>query len=53
LRTLKTGGLLNEKYPGGLEELKKLLAQEGHMVIQRGKKCFVKDYLKAVISFDQ
>ena len=48
-RTLKTGGFLNEKYPGGLEVQKQLLEQEGHIVIKRGKKYFVKDYLKAVI----
>ena len=48
-RTLKTGGFLNEKYPGGLEAQKQLLEQEGHVVIPRGKRYFVKDYLKAVI----
>jgi hypothetical protein len=49
-RTLKTGGLLNEKYPGGLEMQKRLLELEGHKIIQRGKKYFVKDYLKSIIS---
>src|SRR5208283_862625 len=44
-RTLKTGGFLNEKYPGGLEVQKQLLEQEGHVVVKRGKKYFVKDYL--------
>jgi len=48
-RTLKAGGLLNEKYPGGLEVQKQLLEKEGHVVIKRGKKYFVKDYHKAVI----
>lgn len=48
-RTLKAGGLLNEKYPGGLEAQKALLEQEGHTVIQRGKRYFVKDYLKALV----
>jgi len=52
-RTLKTGGLLNEKYPGGLEVQKLLLEQEGHVVIKRGKKYFIKDYLAAVIPLDQ
>jgi alkylated DNA nucleotide flippase Atl1 len=52
-RTLKTGGFLNEKYPGGLEAQKQLLEQEGHVVIKRGKKYLVKDYLKAVIPLDQ
>ncbi len=36
-RTLKTGGLLNEKYPGGIENLKNKLQSEGHKVIQKGK----------------
>jgi alkylated DNA nucleotide flippase Atl1 len=52
-RTLKTGGLINEKYPGGFEAQKLLLEQEGHMVVKRGKKYFVKDYLKSVIQLDQ
>ena len=52
-RTLKTGGFLNEKYPGGLETQKQLLEQEGHVVIKKGKKYFVKDYLNAVIPLDQ
>jgi len=52
-RTIKTGGFLNEKYPGGLEAQKLLLEQEGHVVIRRGKKYSVKDYLKAVILLDQ
>lgn len=51
-RTLKTGGLLNEKYPGGLEVQKRLLEEEGHVVIKRGKRYFVKDYLQAMILLD-
>jgi hypothetical protein len=43
-RTLKTGGELNPKYPGGVPALKKLLAAEGHKVIRRGKKHIVRDY---------
>jgi hypothetical protein len=34
-RTLKTGGYLNEKYPGGIEVQKKLLEREGHKVIKK------------------
>jgi alkylated DNA nucleotide flippase Atl1 len=48
-RTLKTGGFLNEKYPGGVESQKQLLEQEGHTIIKKGKKYLVKDYLKAII----
>jgi alkylated DNA nucleotide flippase Atl1 len=47
-RTLKTGGLLNEKYPGGVEAQKKKLEAEGHTVVQTGKNFFVKDYEQAL-----
>src|SRR6185295_9419953 len=35
-RTLKSGGELNVKYPGGAKQLKKLLEAEGHRVVQKG-----------------
>jgi hypothetical protein len=47
-RTLKAGGELNPKYPGGVEGLKKLLEAEGHKVIQKGKKHVVADYKKSL-----
>src|SRR5881397_2239404 len=37
-RTLKSEGELNAKYPGGAPSLKKLLAAEGHRVVQKGKR---------------
>jgi len=43
-RTLKTGGEINPKYPGGVEAQKFLLEKEGHRVVQRGKKYVVVDY---------
>ncbi|HRU41646.1 MAG TPA: methylated DNA-protein cysteine methyltransferase, partial [Candidatus Diapherotrites archaeon] len=43
-RTLKKGGELNEKYPGGVELQKALLETEGHTVVARGKRYFVKDF---------
>src|SRR6266849_1782058 len=43
-RTLKSGGELNPKYPGGLAGLKKLLEAEGHTVVTRGKRCFVAEF---------
>ena len=43
-RTLKTGGELNEKYPGGIDGQKLLLEMEGHTVVQKGKRYFVADY---------
>jgi len=43
-RTLKAGGEVNEKYPGGVEAQKKLLEKEGHKVIQKGRKYVVADF---------
>lgn len=43
-RTLKAKGELNPKYPGGIKNLKARLREEGHTVIQKGKRYFVKDY---------
>ena len=48
-RTLKTGGVINPKYPGGVERQKKLLEKEGHKVVQKGKKHVVADYEKSLI----
>jgi hypothetical protein len=38
---LKSGGVLNAKYPGGIEKQKKLLESEGHKVIQKKGKAVV------------
>ena len=43
-RTLKTGGELNPKYPGGIAALKKLLAAEGHKVIKKASNFLVPDF---------
>ncbi|MBP7223129.1 MAG: MGMT family protein [Sedimentibacter sp.] len=48
-RTLKAGGEINEKYPGGVEAQRKLLEEEGHKVIQKGKKYLVVDYEKYLV----
>jgi hypothetical protein len=48
-RTLKTGGVLNEKYPGGFEGQKLRLEREGHTVIKKGKKYAVLNYEKSLI----
>jgi len=49
-RTLKADGYLNPKYPGGQEAHKKLLEQEGHQVVQKGKKYLVQDFQKYLTS---
>lgn len=54
-RTLKANGELNPKYPGGIEEQKRLLEAEGHTVLQKGRtniKYFVKDYEKALFNME-
>ncbi len=49
-RTLKEGGLLNEKYPGGIQQQMERLEAEGHTVIPKGKKNFkVLDYEKKLV----
>lgn len=45
-RTLKSGGVLNPKYPGGIDEQKRLLEAEGHTVVQKGKRHVVVDFEK-------
>jgi alkylated DNA nucleotide flippase Atl1 len=40
-RTLKTGGELNPKYPGGAEEQARRLRAEGHRVVRKGKRWMV------------
>jgi len=46
---LKTDGVINPKYPGGVERQKELLEEEGHKVIQKGKKYVVADYERFLI----
>jgi len=48
-RTLKTDGQLNEKYPGGIPQLKKRLAAEGHKIVKKGKRYLVADFENALI----
>jgi len=49
-RTLKSDGEINPKYPGGYEDQKARLESEGHKVIRKGKRYFVEDYEKHLIS---
>ena len=48
-RTLKTGGVINPKYPGGIGGQKELLEKEGHKVVQKGKKHVVADYERSLM----
>ena len=48
-RTLKAGGVINEKYPGGVEAQKEVLEKEGHRVIPKGKKYVVADFEKYLV----
>jgi hypothetical protein len=47
-RTLKTGGQLNEKYPGGIPALKRRLAAEGHSFVKKGKRVLVSDFERSL-----
>ncbi len=49
-RTLKTGGELNPKFPGGVVALKDRLEAEGHLVVAKGKKWIVADYESCLVS---
>jgi len=48
-RTLKSGGVINEKYPGGIDNLKFFLEREGHKIVQKGKKYVVENYEQSLV----
>jgi alkylated DNA nucleotide flippase Atl1 len=50
-RTLKMGGVLSEKFPGGVEAQAKKLRAEGHTIEidKKGKPKKVRDYEKALV----
>ena len=48
-RTLKSGGELNPKYPGGVEGQRAKLEAEGHTVFCSGKRYFVQDYKRSTV----
>ena len=43
-RTIKSNGIINEKYPGGIAAQKKILKQEGHIILSKGKNYIVENY---------
>ena len=51
-RTLKTGGILNEKYPGGIKAQREKLQSEGHRILRKGEKYLVENLSRALIPGD-
>ena len=49
-RTLKSGGYLNDKYPGGIKAQKKLLEKEGHRVIKKRTNYVVENFEEQLAS---
>jgi len=49
-RTLKLGGEVNLKYPGGVPAQAKRLRAEGHKIIQKGKRTRVADFEKKLFT---
>ena len=55
-RTLKAGGELNPKYPGGVDAQKEKLEAEGHTVIKKGRtniRYYVKDFEKFLFPLEK
>lgn len=50
-RTLKIGGNLNEKYPGGTEAHGSLLQKEGFEILGKGRASRVKDFEEHLFQF--
>jgi hypothetical protein len=51
-RTLKTGGEVNPKYPGGVKALKRRLTAEGHKVLQKRNRFFVEDFANKLATLE-
>ncbi len=49
-RTLRAGGELNPKYPGGVEGQRDRLQAEGHDCVARGRRVFVRDYERRLVA---
>jgi hypothetical protein len=43
-RTFKTGGEVNQRYPGGLNRQRELLESKGHKIVEKGGKVFVENF---------
>ena len=51
-RTLKNGGELNPKYPGGLEAQRARLKAEGHKIVAKGKRLLVHNHEEFLLLYD-
>jgi hypothetical protein len=49
-RTLKSGGEVNPKYPGGCEAVARRLRAEGHKITPKGRRRLVADYEAALFT---
>lgn len=49
-RTLKAGGEINPKYPGGAEGVAERLRAEGHVVVKRGRRWLVAHFEKSLFA---
>jgi len=49
-RTLKNGGELNPKYPGGVAEVARRLRAEGHTILHKGTRSIVSGFERALFS---
>jgi len=49
-RTLKLGGEVNPKYPGGVAALAKRLRAEGHKIVTKGRRTLVVDHEKKIFT---
>ena len=47
-RTLRTGGELSAKFPGGISGVREKLEAEGHKVVRKGKRYFVENFEKVL-----
>ena len=52
-RTLKKNGVINEKFPGGIEKQRELLEKEGYKVIKKGKNYIILDYEKFLATLEE
>jgi alkylated DNA nucleotide flippase Atl1 len=50
-RTLKAGGEVNPKFPGGVAAGCRRLRAEGHKVVKKGSRHFVADYERGLVNW--